>query len=323
MDFNDNDEKYDATAGAAATDGSTSTASSSYRDPSTNDLTLFTGAILLTADCMGTGILALPADIQTLGRGWGIGFLLLNLPINLYAGTVLGRCALYVERSILSEKHDDDDVPVEVEACCDDDDQGCNVNNNNMLDGEIDKNQAGEGGGGGSMETRKKIQQNKKQRRKKGYSSVDEHDSSQSHSVATGQHSEVQGNSLHERTDVGEDASDQMENPGSDRDGHDDSRHHQHTDTATFDFVGMTSMLFDVPILPTMSNDEFISDAAFDPGSTSPDDERERNHNSSRQRRQITYTHPLTKVVLAIYYINIFLVLGNYILVSKQAYYDR
>ena len=57
-----------------------------YQDFSTNDLSMFTGAILLTADCMGTGILALPADVQLLGRGWGIAFLLFNLPINLYAG---------------------------------------------------------------------------------------------------------------------------------------------------------------------------------------------------------------------------------------------
>ena len=57
-----------------------------YQDFSTNDLSMFTGAILLTADCMGTGILALPADVQLLGRGWGIAFSLFNLPINLYAG---------------------------------------------------------------------------------------------------------------------------------------------------------------------------------------------------------------------------------------------
>ena len=57
-----------------------------YQDLSTNDLSMFTGAVLLTADCMGTGILALPADVQLLGRGWGIVFLLFNLLINLYAG---------------------------------------------------------------------------------------------------------------------------------------------------------------------------------------------------------------------------------------------
>jgi amino acid permease len=56
------------------------------------------GAALLTADCLGTGILALPRDIKVLGRGLGVGFLLLNLPINLYAGTLLSDAAGHVER---------------------------------------------------------------------------------------------------------------------------------------------------------------------------------------------------------------------------------
>ena len=74
-----------------------------YHDQSSNDLTLFTGALLLTADCMGTGILALPSDVQFLGTKFGIAFLLLNLPINLYAGTILSRCALFVEGRILGQ----------------------------------------------------------------------------------------------------------------------------------------------------------------------------------------------------------------------------
>ena len=87
----------------------------------------------------------------------------------------------------------------------------------------------------------------------------------------------------------------------------------RHTDTATFDYVGMTSMLFDKQI-PTMAES---FENAFDPDFTIDDDG---NYNESQHQsthRQITYKHPFTKGVLAIYYINLFLVLGNYILVSS------
>lgn len=42
-------------------------------------------------------MLALPQDVKVLGRGFGVGFLILNLPINLYAGTILSDAAGYVE----------------------------------------------------------------------------------------------------------------------------------------------------------------------------------------------------------------------------------
>lgn len=69
----------------------------SYDDGSANDLTLISGAFLLMADCLGTGILALPHDVEVLGRSWGIAFILINLPINWYAGTILSNVAKYVE----------------------------------------------------------------------------------------------------------------------------------------------------------------------------------------------------------------------------------
>lgn len=68
-----------------------------YDDGSPNNLSMWQGAALLTADCMGTGILALPADIKVLGWGLGLGFLIANLPINLYAGTILSNTATSVE----------------------------------------------------------------------------------------------------------------------------------------------------------------------------------------------------------------------------------
>mmetsp|Transcript_28688 Transcript_28688/g.48817 ORF Transcript_28688/g.48817 Transcript_28688/m.48817 type:complete len:141 (-) Transcript_28688:591-1013(-) len=90
-------------------DNSSSGSSTSYQDPSSNDLTLVTGALLLTADCMGTGILALPADVQTLGQTFGLVFILLNLPVNLYAGTLLSKSALFVEENMLGHSITSDD----------------------------------------------------------------------------------------------------------------------------------------------------------------------------------------------------------------------
>jgi hypothetical protein len=72
---------------------------SNYAYISPNNLNVWQGAALLTADCLGTGILALPSDIHVLGYGgWaGLGFLMANLPINLFAGTILSHTATHVE----------------------------------------------------------------------------------------------------------------------------------------------------------------------------------------------------------------------------------
>lgn len=76
-----------------ARDLSTDTPSS----PKTNRLNYLQASALLVADCMGVGVLALPQDVHVLGWGLGLGFLLLNLPINLHAGIVLADAALLVE----------------------------------------------------------------------------------------------------------------------------------------------------------------------------------------------------------------------------------
>lgn len=60
-------------------------------------LNVWQGAVLLTADCLGTGLLALPSDCKVLGWGLGFGFLLANLPINLFAGTIFHRTATAIE----------------------------------------------------------------------------------------------------------------------------------------------------------------------------------------------------------------------------------
>lgn len=74
------------------------TIGSDYSDDAVhNTLNAWQGAALLTADCLGTGLLALPNDIHTLGTTVGLTFLLLNLPINFYAGYILHKTAAAIE----------------------------------------------------------------------------------------------------------------------------------------------------------------------------------------------------------------------------------
>jgi hypothetical protein len=69
-----------------------------YHYQSANDLNVWNGAALLCADCLGTGLLALPHGITVvLGSTVGLFFLILQLPINLYAGSILSDAALFVE----------------------------------------------------------------------------------------------------------------------------------------------------------------------------------------------------------------------------------
>lgn len=68
-----------------------------YIDHSTNDLTVLSGTCLQVAECMGTGILALPYNISILGMKYGLLFLIINLPINFYAGNLLDQVAISVE----------------------------------------------------------------------------------------------------------------------------------------------------------------------------------------------------------------------------------
>lgn len=80
------------------------TIGSAYSDEDVhNDLSMWRGSLLITAEMMGTGLLALPFAIHTLGTVWGIGFLILNLPINWYAGWILHQTAAFVERQQAKE----------------------------------------------------------------------------------------------------------------------------------------------------------------------------------------------------------------------------
>jgi hypothetical protein len=85
---------------------STFSVTDDYQYPSSNDLNVWNGAALLCADCLGTGLLALPHDITVvLGSAWGLFFLILQLPINLYAGSILSDAALYVETRQANANH--------------------------------------------------------------------------------------------------------------------------------------------------------------------------------------------------------------------------
>jgi hypothetical protein len=63
-----------------------------------NDLNVWNGSALLVADCMGTGLLALPNDVKVLGPTFGMLFLIANLPINWFAGNMLSLAADRVEQ---------------------------------------------------------------------------------------------------------------------------------------------------------------------------------------------------------------------------------
>ena len=61
-------------------------------------LGMWQGVALLTADCLGVGVLALPQDVHVLGRFSGLAFLLLQIPINYYAGYILAWTAVQIEK---------------------------------------------------------------------------------------------------------------------------------------------------------------------------------------------------------------------------------
>jgi hypothetical protein len=74
-----------------------------------NGLTVLSTAALFVADVVGTGILALPYNVRVvLGSGWGILFLLMNLPINIYAAYMLHETATGVEKDdVVDDEHSD------------------------------------------------------------------------------------------------------------------------------------------------------------------------------------------------------------------------
>ena len=78
-----------------------------------SDLSVIQAATLLTADCLGVGILALPKDVQELGWLIGLGFLILNLPVNYYSGKILAVTATHVEDGTTTTCHGYDGIVLE------------------------------------------------------------------------------------------------------------------------------------------------------------------------------------------------------------------
>jgi len=76
----------------------TSSSSSSSRPSSTHNLlSLHAAAALLVAENVGTGVLGIPGFVHTLGWTYGIAFVLLQIPLNLFAGSELDRVATNIE----------------------------------------------------------------------------------------------------------------------------------------------------------------------------------------------------------------------------------
>ena len=65
-------------------------------DDSHGRLGVVSTALLLVADCVGTGVLGLPAEVDLLGP-LGLLFLALQIPVNAYVGGLLNAAATRVD----------------------------------------------------------------------------------------------------------------------------------------------------------------------------------------------------------------------------------
>jgi len=65
----------------------------SKRGPNPERYGTMGAATLLVADCVGTGVLALPNDAKVMGLGLFAGFMALNLFLNIYAGSLVNKAA--------------------------------------------------------------------------------------------------------------------------------------------------------------------------------------------------------------------------------------
>ena len=207
------------------------------------------GALLLTADCLGTGLLALPGDVRvSLGVTLGLAFLILNAPINWYSGWLLAQAATVVERRQAAANRIFATAARQLE------------HQQHQQSGDTTTNTTDSVGSTSALDAWRALQQ---------------------HSVGSTAGNSPSGttkslvlvtieHNRHSQSKVSQ--SSPTEPPTAVQEHHHAQLHH---DTATFDFIGMTQALF-------------------------------------RQRH-------LTRLVMSLYYCNIFLVLGNYILVMSTS----
>ena len=280
----DDDHHYNDRHAISASSMSSTPGGAATPTAATNDLNVWQGAALLTADCLGTGILALPHDIQVLGRIMGLSFLILNLPINYYAGYILAQTAHVVE----NKQHHENIQYQQAKK---------------KLQKKQEKHQQQQDGHGGSPPTLTKSQSNPTMTdgnknpaalsANQNYESIDIVDDDDG-----GSHDDIFEDELSDSEEDGQvDPRRQQRRRRRGR-GHrgggdyqnvssssavsttstsSNRLHHRsiHHDTATFDFIGMTSALF---------HQKFYS-----------------------------------RIVMVLFYTNIFLVLGDYILVMSHA----
>lgn len=88
-------------------------------------LEVWLGSALLSAECVGVGILALPHDVKNvIGLRYGLFFLILNFPINYIAGNFLSILALDIENKEESHEQEEDEGKVEMmDVVASDDDE--------------------------------------------------------------------------------------------------------------------------------------------------------------------------------------------------------
>ena len=67
------------------------------RESTSQRLSVSATAALLVADVVGTGILALPSNVHTVGMAFGIAFIAAQVPLNQFAGKLLCGAASSVE----------------------------------------------------------------------------------------------------------------------------------------------------------------------------------------------------------------------------------
>lgn len=210
-------------------------------------------AALLTADCLGTGLLALPQDILLLGKVIGLGFLILCLPINLYAGTILAQAATYIEDEPNDDSNDDTNDDEEVMTST--------VGRDGLV--RVSKGRRAYSSIASSDVVSNTCTSNSLQTTDSNTTSTDTDPSTDPSTKDTNDIGNVNKNAVVPTKDP------------DNNDDHPDSPHHDH-DSSTFDYIGLTQELF-----PSNRH-------AF-------------------------------RIVLAFYYTNIFLVLGDYILVMSHA----
>lgn len=272
----------------------------SYVDPSSNDLTTLSGAMLIVADCMGTGILALPGDMQILGMGFGLFFLFLNLPINLYAGTILSRVASVVEKRL---EHTLSDSNTHGHRHSHSHSNASSYNNNNGDHGNEHDDVMTE------QQRLHQPQQQQQQQQQEYDWDYTTYDKQQKLQQTTKSNNHIISDINNDDENIDFDyASNSYNNANINATPEQQEQHHHHgIDTAhTFDFIGITSALFDHH--PNNNNNHN--------NSTSDSNKHIHTISNNNNHHNISKT---TIIVTITYYTNIFLVLGNYILVMSHA----